>query len=153
MTENDEGRDSKTGRFLEGHQGMPGNQYGAIHGGEAGIEAVRHGRPFLEGSPAHAAELAVYEQLDEVGLPSYLESRAVQVEAVCDLFAGEIARAASTGNAELLDQRVKRWGWLRGVADRTWKLVEQIRQARGGGDDVLDYEKLLEAQRHGDTED
>lgn len=124
-----------------------GNQSATKHGGEGAIRRIQHGQSFIEGSPAHAAELAVYEQLEEAGLASYLESRAVQVEAVCDLFAGEIARAASIGDAELLDQRVKRWGWLRGVADRTWKLVEQVRKQ---GPPALDYEELVkELKRSG----
>ena len=101
----------------------PGQTGFLQHGAEQGVVRLRAGLPFDPETPAHAAELAVFDAIERSGLRSYLESRAVQVEAVCDLFYSEIAQAAEAHDAELLDARTKRWGWLRGVADRTWKIV------------------------------
>lgn len=134
-----------------GRQGRApkGNQNRLVHGGEAAIKRLGRGEVFQPESPAHQAQLAIYDELDQAGLRSYLESKAVQAEAICDLFYGEIARAAQARDAELLDKRVKRWGWMRGVADRTWKLVLQI-EKQGGGGDVLDV--ALSASEEGDNE-
>jgi len=126
-----------------------GNNNRLVHGGEAAIKRLGRGEVFRSESPAHQAQVAIYEELDQAGLRNYLESKAVQAEAICDLFYSEIARAAQARDAELLDRRVKRWGWMRGVADRTWKLVLQV-EKQGAGGDVLDV--ALSASEEGDNE-
>ena len=107
----------------------PGNKAGLRHGGETGIKRLAAGEKFPAHSPAHEAQLDVFNDIESHGLKSFLESRAVQVEALCDLFWSEIVKAAEAGDVELLDKRVKRWGWLRGVADRSWRGVLEMRSA------------------------
>jgi hypothetical protein len=128
----------------EGTRYAEGNQARTVHGGEGAIKRISEGKRFIAGSPASSAELRVYEQIEQVGLCSYLESRAVQVEAVADLFFSEIAKAARAHDAEVLDKRVKRWGWLRGVADRTWR---QVREMQKEGPAALNYDQLIEELR------
>jgi len=100
----------------------PGTSGYLKHGGESAVKALKRGETHT--GLAAEAELAVYEELEEQGRYAIVVRNAARVQAAADLYWNAVATAADSGDLELLDRYIKRYGWLAGVSLRAWAQVK-----------------------------
>lgn len=145
----DNGRD-ELGRFTQGNDyefapGQSGNPGGAAltsGGGERAIKRLADGGP-LAGAALELKE-QLHQEIEKRGLLEVMRERAERYQAIADLFYG---LCLGCQDAETLDKRVKRYGWL---ASKGFAMLAQLRElekARGGGGMVIDAMEAAKAAR------
>lgn len=125
-----------TGKRKRGAQ--PGSQHALKHGGEAAVAAIRHGRVFT-GILAEA-ELAVYRELDEGGVPALVRRLAARAVAATDLYWNALSAAAEDRNLDAIDGYVGRFGWLLGVSMRA---LEQMNKHAAAANPMAAYDAAM----------
>ena len=116
---------------------------GIKHGGESAIRSIQKGEP-LHGLAAET-EQAVSTELELRGSYSMIEKNAVRLQTACELYWGAIMKAAETGDLQLLDHYIARYGWLASVSLRAWAQVRQEQRRKSD----LTPETVLEAVQRG----
>jgi len=125
----------------EGGQFGPGNTMRITHGGSKAIKALSDGVPLA--GWALELEERLHIEIERDGLVAMMRARAERYQAVADLY---YALCLGADDAKVLDNFVKRFGWLQSAASRMWFALESLERERDDGK-TLDYETILAAQR------
>ncbi len=88
------------------------------HGGAAAVQALTTGAEFT--GLAAEAQKDVEADLVIKGQSAMVLENATRIQAAARLYWNAISKAMDDGNLENLDHYIARFGWLVGVANRTW---------------------------------
>lgn len=88
------------------------------HGGAAAVQALTTGAEFT--GLAAEAQKDVEADLVIKGQSAMILENATRIQAAARLYWNAISKAMNDGNLENLDHYIARFGWLVGVANRTW---------------------------------
>ena len=88
------------------------------HGGAAAVQALTTGADFT--GLAAEAQKEVEADLVIKGQSAMVLENATRIQAAARLYWNAISKAMDDGNLENLDHYIARFGWLVGVANRTW---------------------------------
>ncbi len=88
------------------------------HGGAAAVQALTTGADFT--GLAAEAQKDVEADLVIKGQSAMILENATRIQAAARLYWNAISKAMNDGNLENLDHYIARFGWLVGVANRTW---------------------------------
>lgn len=88
------------------------------HGGAAAVQALTTGAEFT--GLAAEAQKDVEADLVIKGQSAMVLEKATRIQAAARLYWNAISKAMDDGNLENLDHYIARFGWLVGVANRTW---------------------------------
>jgi len=88
------------------------------HGGAAAVQALTTGAEFT--GLAAEAQKDVEADLVVKGQSAMVLENATRIQAAARLYWNAISKAMDDGNLENLDHYIARFGWLVGVANRTW---------------------------------
>lgn len=94
------------------------NQNHLKHGGAAAVQALATGAEFT--GMAAEAQKDVEADLVIKGQSAMVLENATRIQAAARLYWNAISKALDDGNLENLDHYIARFGWLVGVANRTW---------------------------------
>jgi hypothetical protein len=142
MSENEDGRDPKTGRFLPGSQHGPGRPFETVHGGESAVKSIQRGEP-LRGLAAKE-EQSVQADYATAGRLALVEENAIRLQTAARLYWSAVEMAADSGDLERLDSYIARFGWLAGASLRAWA---EVRREQKNSPPALDYEELVRELR------
>lgn len=127
----------------------PGHRVTTKHGGEAAVKAIQRGEP-LTGLAA-IEERQVKADLEDLGRAELVKEMAIRLHVAARLYWNAIATVADRVSADKqqvallqLDKYVARFGWLAGATIRAWR---EVRVEEPDDSGVIDYEKLVAAQR------
>lgn len=94
------------------------NQNHLKHGGAAAVQALNTGAEFT--GLAAEAQKDVEADLIIKGQSAMVLENATRIQAAARLYWNAISKAMDDGHLENLDHYIARFGWLVGVANRTW---------------------------------
>ncbi len=94
------------------------NKNNLKHGGAAAVQALTTGADFT--GLAAEAQKEVEADLVIKGQSAMVLENATRIQAAARLYWNAISKAMDDGNLENLDHYIARFGWLVGVANRTW---------------------------------
>lgn len=94
---------------------------GLKHGGEGAVKAIQRGEP-MQGIAAEEEQNVMIE-LETIGRAAIERQTAIRVQTAANLYWQAIQKAAQDGDLDKLDKYVARFGWLAGVAMRSWDQV------------------------------
>ena len=97
------------------------NQSALKHGGEAAINRIKEGTPFV--GLALEEERRISAEYELSGRLELEKQSAIRLQTVQNLYWSAIQKAAQDGDLSALDRYVARFGWLAGVTLRAWDQV------------------------------